>query len=214
MSRRIWAVERRFSGGLVGAQPGLQDRIFLNYTTGLPICLHQKKLDLVPKKPDSSFVVYTHKTCTTTRWRTQKIYFHEGRFIQWHSKQYVKTINLLCAGNKVFVKFQAQRGGGYLKTPLRTPLMLPQETFAAYRIAANKTNHLCKSKDWDCILSKALMYCFDFLIVWLILAIIIGSPSMKQNLIKSSSTDNFAKVESSQYNISQFLHLRIISKSL
>jgi len=45
--------------------------------------------------------------------------FHGG-FVQWHSKQYVKTINILCEGNKVFVKFQAQ--GGVNPTPLRTPL--------------------------------------------------------------------------------------------
>jgi len=37
------------------------------------------------------------------------------------SKKYAKTINLLCAGDKVFVKYQAQ--GGLTPTPpLRTPL--------------------------------------------------------------------------------------------
>jgi len=41
--------------------------------------------------------------------RTQKI-FMEGGFIQWHSKQYVKTINLFCAGNKVFVIFKLKEG--------------------------------------------------------------------------------------------------------
>ena len=48
------------------AHTGLQDRILLNYTTGLPTCLHQKKTDLVPKKPNSNFEAYAHKTCTTT----------------------------------------------------------------------------------------------------------------------------------------------------
>ena len=67
MSRRIRAVEHRCAAGLPGAHPGLQDRILLNYTTGLPTCLHEKKLDLVPKKPDSSFEAYIHKTCTTTQ---------------------------------------------------------------------------------------------------------------------------------------------------
>jgi len=39
------------------------------------------------------------------------------------SKKYAKTINVLCAGNKVFVKYQAQGGGFNPKTPsLRTPL--------------------------------------------------------------------------------------------
>ena len=66
MSRRIQAVEHRCAAGLAGAHPGLQDRILLNYTTGLPTCLHQRKPDLVPKKPDSSFEAYTHETCTTT----------------------------------------------------------------------------------------------------------------------------------------------------
>jgi len=40
------------------------------------------------------------------------------KFIPWYlhevdkltSKKYVKTINLLCKDNKVFVKYQAQRG--------------------------------------------------------------------------------------------------------
>ena len=31
--------------------------------SGLPTCLQQKKLDLVPKNPDSSFNTDTHKTC-------------------------------------------------------------------------------------------------------------------------------------------------------
>ena len=43
--------------------------------------------------------------------------FHGGVIIQWHSKQFVKTINLFCAGNKVFVNFQAQ-GGVLAPTPL------------------------------------------------------------------------------------------------
>jgi len=51
------------------------------------------------------------------------------KFIPWYlplvekltNKKYAKTINFLCAGNKVFVKNQAQ-GGGLTPTPLRTPL--------------------------------------------------------------------------------------------
>jgi len=66
MSRRIRAVEYRRAAGLAGAHPSVKDRILLNYTTGLPICLRQKKTDLDLKKPDSSFEAYTHKTCTTT----------------------------------------------------------------------------------------------------------------------------------------------------
>ena len=34
------------------------------------------------------------------------------------SKKYAKTINLLCAGNKVFVKYQAQGEGGLTPSPL------------------------------------------------------------------------------------------------
>jgi len=52
------------------------------------------------------------------------------KFIPWYlhyvdkltSKKYAKTINLLCAGNTVFVKYQAQ-GGGNPNAPLRTPLL-------------------------------------------------------------------------------------------
>jgi len=33
------------------------------------------------------------------------------------SKKYAKTINLLCADNKVFVKYQAQRGEFQPQTP-------------------------------------------------------------------------------------------------
>jgi len=58
MSRRIRAVEHRCAAGLAGAHSSLEDRFLLNYITGLPTCLHQKK-------PDSSFEAYTHKTCTT-----------------------------------------------------------------------------------------------------------------------------------------------------
>ena len=46
MSRRIRAVEHRCAAGLAGAHPGLQDRISLNYTTGLLTCLHQKSQTL------------------------------------------------------------------------------------------------------------------------------------------------------------------------
>jgi len=59
MSRRIQPVERRCAAGLAGAHTGLQDRILLNYTTGLSTCLHQKK-------PSNTFEAYTHKTWTTT----------------------------------------------------------------------------------------------------------------------------------------------------
>jgi len=59
MSRRMQAVEHRCAVGLAGAYPGLQDRILLNYTTGLPTCLYQKK-------PGNTFEAYTHKTWTTT----------------------------------------------------------------------------------------------------------------------------------------------------
>jgi len=42
-----------------------------------------------------------HLACVySVQCRTQKIFM--GGFVQWHSKQYVKTIKLLCAGNKVF----------------------------------------------------------------------------------------------------------------
>jgi len=37
------------------------------------------------------------------------------------SKKYAKTINSLCSGNKVFVKYQAQKGV-LTPVPLRTPL--------------------------------------------------------------------------------------------
>jgi len=67
MSCRIRAVEHRCAAGLAGAHPGLQDPILLNYTTRLPICLHQRKPELVPKKPDSRFEAYIHKTWTTTQ---------------------------------------------------------------------------------------------------------------------------------------------------
>ena len=69
MSRRLRAGEHGCAAGLAGAHPGLQDRILLSYTTGLPTCLHQKKTDLVPisqKKPSSRFEAYAHKICTTT----------------------------------------------------------------------------------------------------------------------------------------------------
>jgi len=39
------------------------------------------------------------------------------------SKKYAKTIDLLCEGNKVFVKYQAQ-GEGFNPNPLCTPLPL------------------------------------------------------------------------------------------
>jgi len=80
MSRRIQPVERRCAAGLAGAHTGLQDRILLNYTTGLSTCLHQKK-------PSNTFEAYTHKTWTTThkidiktrqnhRYNTSPIFFY------------------------------------------------------------------------------------------------------------------------------------------
>jgi len=43
---------------------------------------------------------------------------------QINKQKYAKTIHLLCAGNKVFVKYQAQ-GGGLIHPPSsRTPLAL------------------------------------------------------------------------------------------
>jgi len=49
----------------------------------------------------------------------------------------VKTINLLCAGNKVLVKYQAQGGFNTTPTPLRTPLL------GVYNIFENE------SEAWD-----------------------------------------------------------------
>jgi len=50
MSRGIRAVEHgKSTAGLDGVQPGLQDRILLNYTTGLPTCLHQRSQTLSQK---------------------------------------------------------------------------------------------------------------------------------------------------------------------
>ena len=47
---------------------------------------------------------------------------------QINKQKYAKTINLLCAGSKVFVKYQAQdvrEEGVWIKPPsLRTPLAL------------------------------------------------------------------------------------------
>ena len=63
MSRRIRVVEHWCAAGLAGAHSGLQDRILLNYTTGLPTSLHQKKARLCPKKDkkkrDSRFEAYS-----------------------------------------------------------------------------------------------------------------------------------------------------------
>jgi len=41
---------------------------------------------------------------------------------QINKKKYAKTVNLICAGNKVFVKYQAQGGGVEPQPRLRTPL--------------------------------------------------------------------------------------------
>jgi len=46
---------------------------------------------------------------------------------QINKQNYAKTINLLCAGNKVFVKYQVQ-GGFNPKPPLRTPLLITSAT--------------------------------------------------------------------------------------
>jgi len=65
MSHRIRAVEHRCEAGLAGAHSGLQDRILLNYTTGLPTCLRQKKPDLVPKNVrKSQIAVLRHAVYT------------------------------------------------------------------------------------------------------------------------------------------------------
>jgi len=39
-----------------------------------------------------------------------------------NKQKYAKTINLICAGYKVIVKYQAKGGGLTLNPPLRTPL--------------------------------------------------------------------------------------------
>jgi len=49
MCRRIRTVEHRCAAGLTEAHPGLQDRILLNYTTGLPTC-PPKKARPCPRK--------------------------------------------------------------------------------------------------------------------------------------------------------------------
>jgi len=55
------------------------------------------------------------------------------------SKKYAKTINLLCAGNKVFAKYQAQGWGFNPKTPpLRTPL--PSLACLTYRHKVDLSN--------------------------------------------------------------------------
>jgi len=41
---------------------------------------------------------------------------------QINKQKYAETVNLVCAGNKVFVKYQAQ-GGVNPNPPLRTPLL-------------------------------------------------------------------------------------------
>ena len=43
---------------------------------------------------------------------------------QINKQKYVKIVNLICAGNKVFVKYQAQGGGFNPNPPLRTPLSI------------------------------------------------------------------------------------------
>jgi len=42
---------------------------------------------------------------------------------QINKQKYAKTVNLLCAGNKVFVNYQAQGGVDPQNPPLRTPLL-------------------------------------------------------------------------------------------
>jgi len=61
------------------------------------------------------------------------------KFIPWYShlvdkltnKKYAKTINLLCAGNKAFVKDQAQ-GVFNPNPPLRTPLIVIPDDVDVY----------------------------------------------------------------------------------
>jgi len=48
---------------------------------------------------------------------------------QINKQKYAKTVNLLCAGNELFVKYQAE-GGVNPNPPLRTPLP-PIENFPA-----------------------------------------------------------------------------------
>ena len=43
---------------------------------------------------------------------------------QINKQKYAKTFNFLCAGNKEFVKYQAQGGVNPKTSPLRTPLQL------------------------------------------------------------------------------------------
>jgi len=50
------------------------------------------------------------------------VVFALSRQINKQKVTYAQTINLLCAGNKVFVKYQAQEGGFNLRAPLRTSL--------------------------------------------------------------------------------------------
>ena len=87
MSRQIQAVEHRCAAGLAGAHPGLQDRILLNYTTGLPTC-PSKKPDLFPKKPDNSFEAYTHNTRTTTH----KTDIKTGQKHRYHTSPIFRSI--------------------------------------------------------------------------------------------------------------------------
>jgi len=95
------------------AHPGLQDRFLLNYTTGLPTCLHQKNTDLVPKKPDSSFEAYTRKTCTTTH----KIDIKTRRKHQYNTspifrsiffpRNYTVTLSCICFLSTTSIIFRA-----------------------------------------------------------------------------------------------------------
>ena len=102
MSRRIRAIEHRCAAGLAGAHPSLQDRILLNYTTGLPTCLHQTTRPCpkkARKKTDSSFEAYTHKTCTTTHKiniKTRQKYRHNITQVQSLEAYSFPVITMSC----------------------------------------------------------------------------------------------------------------------
>jgi len=70
--------------------------------------------------------------------------FHGGGFIQLHGKQYVETINFICAGNKVFVNFQTQGGGFNLKpsAPCVRPCPCPHRDASQASVKIHSTD-LC-----------------------------------------------------------------------
>ena len=103
MYRRIQAVEHRCAAGVAGAHPGLQDRILLNYTTGLPTCLHQKKTG-------STFEAYTHKTWTTTHKidiKTRRNRRYNASPIFWSIFVPVITLTCICFSSITSIIFRA-----------------------------------------------------------------------------------------------------------